>query len=88
MTNMQKYAPPLCCWCHCALLVLGSDLDGCNTSPAATILQWHPLWLRLWRLILSQHWTKIRPTFTLPMPVSPSCVSRISAHHFWNCREL
>ena len=41
----------------------GSDLDGCDASLAAAILQWHPLWPRLWRLVLkySQHWTKIRP---------------------------
>ena len=28
---------------------------------AGGVLQWHPLWLRLWRLVFSQHWTKIRP---------------------------
>ena len=63
MTNMQKYAPPLLMvsLCLAAASGRGSDSDGCDVSPAAAILQWHPLWQRLWRLVFSQHWTKIRP---------------------------
>ena len=61
MTSMQKYAPPQG---HTLLMVpqylaaasgRGSDLDGCYASPVAAILEGHPLWLRLWRLVFSQH---------------------------------
>ena len=65
--NMQKYAPPqgptllMVLLCLAAASGLGFDSFGCDASPAAAILQWHPLRPRLWRLVFSQHWTKIRP---------------------------
>ena len=34
MTNMQKYAPPLCWWCHCAsLLQVGVGLTRMAATP-------------------------------------------------------
>ena len=63
----DKYAKtwictPLCWWCLAAAASgRGSDSDGCqcDSSQAEAILQWHPLWQRLWRLVSSQHWTKM-----------------------------
>ena len=61
MTNIPKYAPPqgptllMVLWCLAAASGRGSDSDGCDASHAVAILQWHPLWLRLWRLVFSQH---------------------------------
>ena len=78
MTNMQKleYAPhfaqadgalPLP---QVGLSGRGSDSDGgCDSSHAEAILQWHPLWQRLWRLVFSQHWTKM---------IRPICLTRRS----------
>ena len=59
MTNMQKYAPPqgptllMVPLCLTTASGRGFDSDGCDTSPAAAILQWHPLWPTLWRLVFS-----------------------------------
>ena len=63
---MQKYVPPQCTTllmvplCLAAASGRGFESDGYDALQAAAILQWHPLWLRLWRLVISQHWTKIR----------------------------
>ena len=66
-TNMQQCAPPqgstllIVPQCLAAARGRGFDSDGCDALPAAAILQWHLLWPRLWRLVFSQHWTKVRP---------------------------
>ena len=65
-TNMQQCAPPqgstllIVPQCLAAARGRGFDSDGCDALPVAAILQWHPLWPKLWRLVFTQHWTKIR----------------------------
>ena len=67
-TNMQQCAPPqgstllIVPQCLAAARGRGFDSDGCDALPVAAILQWHPLWPRLWRMVFTQHWTKIRTT--------------------------
>ena len=56
---------PRCCKWACVWL-------GWLRCLVGGVLQWHPLWLRLWRLVFSQHWTnlKIRP-ICYPVRVVP-----------------
>ena len=68
---MQQCAPPqgstllIVPQCLAAARGRGFDSDGCDALPVAAILQWHPLWPKLWRLVFTQHWTKIRTMFTM-----------------------
>ena len=56
--------------CLAAACERGFDSDGCDALPPEVISQWHLLWPRLWRLVFSQHWTKIS-RYVHPVGVAP-----------------
>ena len=43
---------------------------------------WHPLWPRLWRLVFSQHWTKIRPKCSPCRSSSCACTDTLRTTGF------